>query len=72
MFERGTFVNPIDVMEPPTGSINFATGAVAKDLIEKSLMGALERGEKLAIQFVKKTGLSRMEMARHVTVSTTQ
>ena len=52
MFE-GTFVDPFDLTEPPANLVNIATGAVASEEVEQSMLHCLDKGLTKAKTFVE-------------------
>ena len=52
MFE-GTFRDPFSLFEPPAHLINFANGCIAPPSVEDSLIGALDKGSTMALNFVQ-------------------
>ena len=52
MFED-SYINPFNISQAPEYLVNFATGAKAPEEIAKSMLQALDKGEKLAAAFVE-------------------
>lgn len=51
MFET-SFIDPFNIEEPPVNLVNFASGVIASAEIEKSMVGALEKGQTMVDKFV--------------------